>query len=135
MIGLDSNILIRLATGESPAQAAACKAFVLAELSEERPGYVSTVALVEFCWTLRRIYKFSLGHIRSAVSEMLINPLLRLEREEAVAVALKMSGTFQADFPDALIAAIHRAERCEYTITLDSRFAMSGQARLLRVSH
>ena len=38
MIGLDSNILIRLATGESPAQAAACKAFVLAELSEEKPG-------------------------------------------------------------------------------------------------
>ena len=52
VIGVDTNILVRLLTGDDPAQVSAAERFVTTQLSPERCGFVSMVVVCELAWTL-----------------------------------------------------------------------------------
>ena len=56
MIGLDTNVVVRYLTQDDAVQSA--KAIELFErgLSEEQPGFVSVVAMVETAWVLELVY-------------------------------------------------------------------------------
>ena len=135
MIGLDSNILIRLATGESPSQYDACRRLLRDQLSPARPGDVSMVAMVELSWTLRRIYKFPWDRVLEFIDGLLVDAHLVFERQDLVGKAYGRCKREVMDFSDALISAVHAEDGCERTLTLDQGFAATGLADLLQTAH
>ncbi len=56
MIGLDTNVLLRLFLEDNPAQCERARSFVDAATADE-PCLVNPVVLAEFAWTLARSYK------------------------------------------------------------------------------
>lgn len=119
MIGIDTNVLVRYITQDDPAQAALARRFVEKTISPERPGHVSLVVLAELVWVLRTRYGASRGEIVGAVEELLADPRLCLQEEDAVWRAVDEYELESVDFADALIAAIDREQGCTHTVTFD----------------
>ncbi len=71
MIGLDSNILLRYVTQDDPVQAAQATEVIEHRLTEQEPGFISVVAMVEMVWVLQRFYRFGSQRIVAAIERML----------------------------------------------------------------
>lgn len=125
MIGIDTNLLIRLAMQDDPIQCAKEDLF-LASLSRQEVGFVSLVTLIESVWVLGKCYNLSKPDIVRFVQELLDAPELAMEGEEAVSQALQRFKASTADFADCLIERIGALAGCRETVTFDvnaSRFA------------
>jgi predicted nucleic-acid-binding protein len=130
MIGLDTNVLVRYATLDDPAQAAVAER-VMESLSPESPGFVSQIALVESVWVLRRLFDADDDSINTFVSRLLNSRDLVLENIDAVRRALaETHGSLE--FTDALLAQAGLAAGCEHTLTFDRRAARVAGMQLAR---
>ena len=65
MIGLDSNVLVRLLTNDDRSQAAA--ALALMSRDPHEPLVISALVLAEVAWVLRRRYAYDRKEIGSAL--------------------------------------------------------------------
>jgi len=54
MIGLDTNILVRYLAQDDPIQSPKATEIIERRLTEETPGFVSIVAMIETVWVLDR---------------------------------------------------------------------------------
>lgn len=131
MIGLDTNVLVRYLVQDDPAQAAAASA-VIDRLTENDPGYLSLVTVVELHWVLRRAYTISPARCGELIEGLLDSRELRVDQAATVRAALTASRD-GLDFADALIAELGRAAGCEHTVTFDRQAATSTAMRLLVV--
>ena len=52
MIGLDTNILVRYLAQDDPLQSPIATEIMEARITEENPGFISAVAMVETVWVL-----------------------------------------------------------------------------------
>lgn len=123
MIGLDTNVLLRLLTQDDPAQLAAAKRFVASHCTSEEPGFVNRVVTVEIVWVLESLYdEYSRNQIADSVEALLSTAALEIEDGTAVRAAL---GAYRdgADFADAFIARVNEALGCTSTATFDARAA------------
>jgi predicted nucleic-acid-binding protein len=71
VIGLDTNILIRYLTQDDPVQSPKASEIIERQLTEEEPGFVSIVAMVETVWVLDRAYKLAAQEIAATVGRIL----------------------------------------------------------------
>jgi predicted nucleic-acid-binding protein len=131
MIGIDTNILLRLIVADDPKQAVAARNFILQNCSSEEPGFVRHVVLVELAWTLARVYGFRRTRIADAMDQILETTQLDVESSSDVAAAVKGYRTSPADFADCLIARTNLRAGCEHTITFDRRAAKLPGFKLL----
>jgi predicted nucleic-acid-binding protein len=129
VIGLDTNVIVRFLVQDEPDQSAAAST-VIEGLTEDEPGFLSLVVIVELYWVLRRAYKVSTARCLGLIAGLLDARELRIDQESTVRAAL---GAIREglDFADALIAELGRAAGCEHTVTFDQRAARSSQMRLL----
>ncbi len=120
MIGLDTNVLVRLLTGDDVNQQAAAKAFIESECSTESPAFINRVALVETVWVLESAYKYRRESVAAAVDALLRMVSVLTEDEAIVRSAL---GDYRrgADFADALIAVSNAVLGCTKTVTFDRK--------------
>src|SRR6202790_4800950 len=84
MIGLDTNILVRFLTQDDPIQSPKATEIIERRLTEENPGFVSIVAMVETVWVLDRAYRLAVNEIAAAVERMLQTDVLVVENEQEV---------------------------------------------------
>ena len=122
MIGVDTNILLRLYVADHPAQHEAA-AFFFSGRTEDEPAYIRLIVLVEFVWSLRRTYGYSRDDIATLVARMVDAADIRLERAEIVAHALKASDGSPIGFVDAVVALANLADGCSRTMTFDKTAA------------
>jgi predicted nucleic-acid-binding protein len=118
MIGLDTNVLVRYFTQDDDRQAAAAER-AIESLTEDDPGYIPVVVLVELVWVLGRAYRLPNDEVLEVVQGMLGAREFRLQQAEVVARATRASRTQSVDFADALIGGLARAAGCETTLTFD----------------
>lgn len=128
MINLDTNILVRYIARDDFQQTAAATDLIETRLSERDPGFVSMIALVEFCWVLERAYSAEATLIEAAVSELLESPVIELERSDLVVEALALS---HRDFSDRLLHLAGLSAGATKTLTFDRRFARLDGVDLL----
>ena len=121
MIGLDTNILVRYLTQDDPDQSRKATEIIERRLTEENPGFVSIVAMVEVVWVLDRAYSFSTGEIAAAVERMLQTDVLVVENEQEVFNAMIALKSGQGTFADAIIAALGARANCSCTLTFDQK--------------
>jgi len=121
MIGLDTNILVRYLIQDDPVQSPKATEIIERRLTEENPGFVSIVAMVEIVWVLDRAYSFPAHEIAAAVERMLQTDVFVVENEQEVFTALIALKDGQGTFADALIAALGARANCSYTLTFDQK--------------
>lgn len=71
MIGLDTNILVRLLVADDPDQTARAQRFVAARCTRETPGFINCIVLAELIWVLARVYDYSRATIADVVESLL----------------------------------------------------------------
>ena len=121
MIGLDTNILVRYLTQDDALQSAKAREIVERRLTEEKPGFVSIVAMVEVVWVLERAYRLRPQQIVGAVERMLQTDVLVVENEQEVFTAMIALKEGQGSFADAVIAALGARVGCSSTLTFDRK--------------
>jgi predicted nucleic-acid-binding protein len=121
MIGLDTNVLVRYLAQDDPVQSRQATALIEHRLSEQDPGFVSVVAMVETAWVLERAYGLSANEIAAAIERMLQADALVVEDEQEVFTAMMALRQGRGSFADALIAALGSRAGCTHTVTFDRR--------------
>ena len=125
MIGLDTNILVRYLTQDDPKQSP--KASRLIEsLSEENPGYIAQVALVELVWVLISCYDLSRDECAQALEMLLRTKDLKVAEPDLAWGALRSYRSSNADFADCLIERAGAKAGCTHTMTFDIAAAKSA---------
>ncbi len=131
MIGLDTNVLLRLLLNDDPPQAQAARKFLKAHCSPEHPGFVGHIALCEFAWTLERTYDLNRVRIASAIDALVNNASLKIEMPDQVAGAVEIYRRTPIGFSDALMANVNSAQGCSETATFDRKAARTKWFRLV----
>jgi predicted nucleic-acid-binding protein len=123
MIGLDTNVLVRLVVGDDPRQTYRAKRFVSRHCTPDSPGFIDCVVLAELVWVLASSYGYARSEIAAAVEGVLGGGDRVVEHHDAVRASLEDYKAGRADFAGALIARVNRAYGCEATATFDQKAA------------
>lgn len=95
-VPVDTNVLVRLATGDSPAEHAASETLLAAG-----PVLILPTVLLEAEWVLRSIYAYSPTQFLAFAEWLTANESIQLEQSETVREALRLH-RLGFDFADAL---------------------------------
>jgi predicted nucleic-acid-binding protein len=96
MTAVDTNVIVRLLTGDDPKQAAAAKS-----LFRQQPVWIAKTVLLETAWVLRSLYGYEENAIREAFIKLLGLKNVHVEDEPSIAAALTLTG-LGLDLADAL---------------------------------
>lgn len=123
MLGLDTNVLVRLLIRDDAAQLKRAEKLVRRECIASDPGWVSVIVLCELVWVLEVAYAYKRSDIQSVVEHLLKTPIFRVEDEVVVSKALKSWAGCNCDLADMLIAERNLIEGCKTTYTFDRKAA------------
>ncbi len=121
MIGLDTNILVRYLAQDDQIQSAKATEVIEQRLSEESPGFLSIVAMVETVWVLQRAYGLGAREIAAAIERILQAGAFVVENEQEVFTAMIVLKEGRGSFADALIAGLAAKAGCSFTLTFDQK--------------
>jgi len=121
MIGIDTNVLLRLLLDDDPAQAARIDAWLSGLPAAAGEVHISDVVLAETTWTLASAYRQPKAEILKALQALLAEPMFGFENRGAVAAAVTTFETAACGFSDCLIVAKNHALGCASTVTFDLR--------------
>jgi predicted nucleic-acid-binding protein len=118
MIGLDTNVLLRMVVGDDVKQQRAALAFLRRNCSEANPAYVNRVVAIEFVWVMEGYERYSRAEIADVVENLLHTSDLRFEDHDVIRSAAHdyRNGI---DFPNAVISRANEAAGCSATATFD----------------
>jgi len=121
VIGLDTNILVRYLAQDDQIQSAKATEVIEQRLSEESPGFLSIVAMVETVWVLQRAYGLGAREIAAAIERILQAGAFVVENEQEVFTAMIVLKEGRGSFADALIAGLAAKAGCSFTLTFDQK--------------
>lgn len=121
MIGLDTNVLIRYVTQDDPVQSPKATEVIERRLTEDNPGFISIVAMVETVWVLDRAYGLAAREIAAAVERMLQAEVLVVQNEQEIFSAMIALKEGHSSFADAVIGALGAKAGCARTLTFDQK--------------
>jgi predicted nucleic-acid-binding protein len=135
MIGLDTSVLVRYIADDDPQWSKAATEFIDGSLTEETPGYINVIVLVELAWTLRTAYDFTREKVAAVIEELLQSSSFVIAEENSVYRALLKSNSTGAGFADCLIAEVNAAAGVSATYAIAKR-AVRGEifTQLPRIS-
>jgi predicted nucleic-acid-binding protein len=122
MIGIDTNVLVRIFVDDSPVQTKAALTF-LSTLSSEAPGHIGTIVVVELIWVLKRVYRFDDDAIYGALDSLFRSANVEVERSELTQAAIDIARTSGADVSDVMIALAAREAGVSHVATFDKKAA------------
>jgi predicted nucleic-acid-binding protein len=119
MMGLDTNVLLRYLAQDDPKQSPRATEIIERRLTEQEPGFVSLVTILEVVWVLRSLFKRSRQQIASDVEMLLAADTLEVQNEQEVYLAAVCLRNGIATFEDALIGSLNSWRGCSATLTFD----------------
>jgi predicted nucleic-acid-binding protein len=126
VIAADTNVIVRLLTGDEPRQTAQVR-----RLFETETIFLAKTVLLEAEWVLRRLYRLERAAVNQALAALLSLPNIRCEDEPLLRQALAWNHDGM-DFADALhLASSRTAARFA---TFDLAMIAAAQAMGLAVS-
>lgn len=132
MIGIDTNVLLRLLTEDDPAQAAAVRRLLEPLDAVAESVLINDIVLVETLWTLRRLYGFDRAGQAELLGQLLSALTFRFEDRRVLSQALALFTDSSADFSDCLIAAKNTQWGCASTATFDHAMASLAGVALIK---
>jgi predicted nucleic-acid-binding protein len=123
MIGLDTNIIVRYLAQDDPVQSPKATDIIERRLTEDNPGFVSLITIVETVWVLDRAYSLTANEIATAIERMLQSDTLSIQNEQEVFAATMALKANQASFADALVESLGTWAGGTSTLTFDKKAA------------
>ena len=123
MIGVDTNVLLRLSDEESPDQREQARRFVVANAGQM---FINEVVLAEFVWTLARAFKKPRQEIALRLAILLESDEFVVARVGEAERAMERYLNGRADFADYFLAEINRSQGCSATASFDADALKSG---------
>jgi predicted nucleic-acid-binding protein len=121
MTGLDTNILVRYLAQDDAIQSPQATRIIERRLTEEHPGFISLVTMVETVWVLAKVYGLSQQEVAAAVERILQADTLSVQNEQQVFSAVVALKTGTGSFADALTGALGTWAGCSITLTFDKK--------------
>ena len=118
MIGVDTNVLVRLIINDDQQQHSLAKKF-FAGLSADFPGFVSLTTVIETVWTLRRSYAMDAETVGRFINKLLSSREIIVQAPAVVRRGMRDALEAKADFADAVISHLGIDADCDYTVTFD----------------
>lgn len=131
MVGLDTNILVRYIAQDDAVQSQLSAKIIEDRLTEEHPGFISLVTMVETVWVLDRSYGLSTAEIAAAVERILQTDILFVQNEQEVFTAMVAVRAGTGSFSDALIGVLGTRAGCAATLTFDKKAARLKEFELV----
>jgi predicted nucleic-acid-binding protein len=119
MIGLDTNLLLRYLAQDDPTQSVRATEIIEQRLTEQEPGFVSLVCILEVVWVLRSLYKRSRQQIANDIEMLLAADTLDIQNEQEVYTAVVSLRNGIGTFEDTLIGSLGLWRGCSATMTFD----------------
>ena len=119
MIGIDTNILLRLWLDDDPAQSKRIDTLLTTHGGTPGSLFVTDVVLAEAVGTLKSAFEQDKHAQLIAVRSLLEETAFSFEDREAVAAALSLFETSSCGFSDCLVVAKHARHGCDFTATFD----------------
>ena len=113
MIGVDTNVIVRLLTGDDPSQSAKARA-----LFKNHDIFISDTVMLETEWVLRYAYDFEPAAIQKAFFDLCGLPNVVLPHPHQMLTALQWFSAGM-DFADALHLAA--SQDCRTFLTFDQK--------------
>jgi predicted nucleic-acid-binding protein len=123
MLGIDTNVVVRLLVEDDAEQTRRAQRLVSRAFEQGDPVVVSLLVLIETEWVLRSRYDLDKETILRTIRRLLEAQELEFEDESAVEEALFYHRDSSAGFADCLIAAHNRRLGCSVTATFDAKAA------------
>lgn len=121
MIGLDTNVLLRLLLRDDEAQAAAALRFVEGACSAEAPCLINRIVLVEAAWVLASGYGYGREQVATILDGILRIEVFAVENAAEAWAALKDYRSRGADFADCLLGRTNRSLGAEKTASFGKK--------------
>lgn len=131
MIGLDTNVILRYLVQDDPVQSRRATEVIERRLTEQEPGFVSLVTILEVAWVLRNLYGQSWHDVANEIEMLLAADTLEIQNEQEVYLALVALRKWPGSFEDALIGALGNWRGCSATLTFDEKAAQRLNGFLL----
>lgn len=122
MIGVDTNVLLRLLIIDNPVQCEKARAFFAARTIHD-PAFVSATVLAELIWLLRRRFLYEGQTILETLRSMTLTDEIRFEHGDRLRAFLEADDRRATDVADALINWSCEQAKCEKVVTFDKRSA------------
>ena len=119
MIGLDTNLLLRYLAQDDPKQSRRAEEIIEHRLTEQEPGFVSLVSILEVVWVLKSLFKRSRQEIANDIEMLLAADTLEVQNEQEVYYAVVSLRNGIGTFEDALIGSLGVWRGCSATLTFD----------------
>lgn len=119
MLGLDTNVLVRLLVRDDEEQFDRALRLIRREAQAGTPVVVSHLVLLETEWVLRSRYKLGKADIFGAFSDLLSAADVSFEDEHSIEAALFIWKNSSAQFADCLIGTRYGTLGCNATATFD----------------
>ena len=119
MIGIDTNILLRLWLDDDPAQSRRIDVLLADHGSTPGSLLVTDVVLAEAVWTLRSAFNQNKASQLLALHSLLEEAAFAFEDRESVGRAVALFEGGSHGFSDCLIVAKHERQGCDFTATFD----------------
>ena len=131
MIGLDTNVLLRYLLQDDPKQTRQANQIFDQHLSEQNPGFISLVAVLETVWVMRSLLKQTSSQIASHLENLLTADPLVVQNEQQVFDAASALKRGAGEFEGALIGSLSAWARCSHTLTFDRKAARLNGFRVI----
>ena len=119
MIGIDTNILLRLWLNDDPAQNKRIDALLAEHGSTPASLLVTDVVLAEAIWTLRSAFDQDKAAQLVAVRSLLSETAFAFEDREVIEQAVSLFELGSCGFSVCLVVARHARQGCAFTATFD----------------
>lgn len=123
MIGIDTNILVRIIANDDPNQSSAAKRLFAEAASGGNLLFINDAVLCETFWVLRSAYRISSPIVAAAFQRLVDTKGTVFQNEARVRAVINQCQEREGDFADLLIGAINRETGCSATYTFDRKAA------------
>lgn len=124
-VWLDTNVLVRFVTKDSPEQLRRVVALMRRAQRGEVSLRLASIVVAEAVWVLGSVYAFDRGQIAEALRGFILAEGVSAEDSEIVTDALRLMQDQNVAYVDAFLAALARSQR-EPIASLDTGFRRLG---------
>lgn len=104
MIALDTNVLVRIFTGDNPEQLQIARR-LMEGLSEDAPAFVCRETILELAWVLERSYRFGRHEIADVLESLMLTKDVVVETAADLRTAIAGWREGEAGLGDRMVVA------------------------------
>jgi predicted nucleic-acid-binding protein len=128
MLGVDTNLLVRLLVKDDARQAETARN-ILSDLSQK--FVIQPIVLCELVWVLNVAYGYKKEDIVNVISHLIRVENFVILDKETVQSAIELYSSTNMDFADAYIGYANKNAGCLSSITFDKKAAQSNLYNLV----